>query len=141
MQACLGLFVFSLTTAPLSDRQRSTNWRHARSEPIGQRATSEYIGPGEDRITLNGQITHDIAGTVVSLDVLRAMADTGEAYVYVLGTGKIEGAFTIENIEEGATRLFADGTPRLIDFSITLVRTTDDLIDKLALYTNALGLL
>ncbi|WP_028294052.1 phage tail protein [Oceanobacter kriegii] len=141
MQACLGLFVFSLTTAPLSDRQRSTNWRHARSEPIGQRATSEYIGPGEDRITLNGQITHDIAGTVVSLDVLRAMADTGEAYVFVLGTGQVLGAFTIEDLQESSTRLFPDGTPRAVEFSITLVRTTDDLVDKLALYTSALALL
>ena len=141
MQACLGLFVFSLNTLPLSDRERSTTWRHARSEPIGKRATAQFIGPGEDRFTLNGQISHDIAGNTMGLELLRAMADTGESYVLVWGTGKVEGAFTIESINETARRLFPDGTPRAVEFSVELARTTDDQLDKLALFTNALALL
>jgi uncharacterized protein len=141
MQACLGLFVFSLNTLPLSDRERSTTWRHARSEPIGKRATSQFIGPGDDAIVLKGQIAHDIAGSRFGLDVIRAMADTGESYVLVLGTGQVLGAWTIESLKETGRSLFPDGTPRAVEFSITLVRTTDDLIDKLALYTSALALL
>ena len=141
MQACLGLFVFSLNTLPLSDRDRSTTWRHARSEPIGKRATSQFIGPGEDRITLNGQISHDVAGSRFGLEVIRAMADTGESYVLVLGTGQVLGAWTIESLKETSRSLFPDGTPRAVDFSLELVRTTDNLIDKLALFTSALALL
>ncbi len=141
MQACLGLFVFSLNTLPLSDRERSTTWRHARSEPIGQRATSQFIGPGEDRITVSGQLAHDIAGSQFGLNMLRAMADTGKSHVLVWGTGKVEGAFTVESINETSKRLFANGKPRAVEFSVELVRTTDDQLDKLALYTSALSLI
>lgn len=141
MQACLGLFVFSLNTLPLSNRERSTSWRHARSEPIGQRASSQFVGPGEDQITLTGQIAHDIAGSPFGLDILRAMADKGESHMLVLGTGQVLGAWTIESIQESSNSLFSDGMPRAIEFSISLMRTLDEQQDKLALYTSALSLL
>ena len=48
MLACLGLFVFALQTAPLTQRSRSTTWRHARNAAIGKRAGHQFIGPGDD---------------------------------------------------------------------------------------------
>ena len=141
MLACLGLFVFNLHTAPFSQRQRSTSWRHARSAPIGSRNSSQFIGPGEDVITLTGTIASDVSGNPLSLDALRLMGDTGEPYILVLGNGQIVGAFEIDNIDETSEYLHQNGTARLTGFSITLTRTSDDTIDALALITSPLSLL
>lgn len=141
MQACLGLFVFNTRTLPITSRDRSTTWRHARSAPIGKRATNQFVGPGDDTITLTGELAHDIAGLPITLDVLRAMADQGKSHVLVMGNGQILGAFVIDQVTENSTNLFANGTPRSITFTIQLTRSNDDLIDKLALYSSALSLL
>ena len=90
---------------------------------------------------MTGIMAHDIGGKALSLDVLRAMADSGEAYVLVQGNGQVIGSFIIEDINEVSRELFANGTPRMIEFSITLSRVDDDLIDKLALITSPLSLL
>lgn len=140
MLACLGLFVFNLHTAPFSQRQRTTSWRHARSAPIGSRNSSQYIGPGEDVITLTGSIAPDVAGNLFALEALRIMGDTGEPYMLVLGNGQIVGVFEIDNIDETSENLHQNGTARLTGFSITLTRTSDDIIDALALVTSVLSL-
>ena len=141
MLACLGLFVFNHQTAPFSERQRTTAWRHARSEPIGKRSSSQFIGPGEDTITLNGTLAPEVTGVLLSLDLLRAMADTGEPYMLVLGNGQILGAFEIDSIDERSSSLYENGTARLTEFSINLSRTPDDTLDALALITSTLSLL
>lgn len=141
MLACLGLFVFNLKTAPFSERSRSTSWRHARNEPIGKRNSSQYIGPGEDTITLTGTIAQQVAGNLFSLDALRTMADTGDPYVLVLGNGQIVGAFEIDTIDEQSSNLYENGVARLTGFSITLTRISDDATDKLALVTSTVNLL
>jgi phage protein U len=67
-----------------------------------------------------------VAGDPVSLDELRAMADTGESWVLIDGTGKLMGRFVIESIDETRTVFFADGAARQIEFSLTLARVDDD---------------
>lgn len=140
MLACFGLFVFSLKTAPVTTKDRKTNWRHARNEVIGKRASSQYVGVGSDTITLNGEIAHDVAGATLSLDVLRVMADTGEPYMLVLGNGQVMGTFEIDSIDERSNNLFENGTARHTEFSINLTRVESELTDTLALVTAPLSL-
>ena len=141
MLSVLGLFVFHLKTAPIDQRTRATDWRHQRSDVLGARAPSKYLGPGADVITLQGKIAHDIAGTELSLDALRLMADTGEPYMLIQGDGKVLGMFEIDALSETASAFFPDGTPRWIEFNLTLTRVPDDRADHLALVTAPLSLL
>ncbi|WP_276681494.1 phage tail protein [Thalassolituus oleivorans] len=141
MLACLGLFIFDLKTAPLTERSRNTDWRHARPAVIGQRAPSTYIGPGQDTVTLTGVIAHDIAGTELSLDVLRKMGDTGEPYVLVYGTGQVVGMFEIDSISETSTAFFPNGKPRRIEFNISLTRVSNEKADLISLVTSPLSLI
>lgn len=141
MLAALGLFVFDMRTAPLTDRNRSTDWRHHRPDVIGNRAPSTYVGPGADVMTLQGVIAHDIAGTELSMDVLRKMGDTGEPYILVYGTGQVVGMFEIDSITETASAFFPNGKPRRIEFTITLTRVSNDNADRLSLVTAPLSLL
>ncbi|RGP54402.1 phage tail protein [Pseudomonas abyssi] len=131
MMMALGLYVFSLHTAAYQDFQRQTNWRHPSSPRVGAAPARQYVGKGEDTITLSGVIVPEIAGERLSLDALRLMADTGKAWPLVEGTGRIYGVWAIESISETATLFFKDGAPRRIEFTLTLQRADDTQIELL----------
>ena len=59
------------------------------------------------------------------------MADTGKAWPLVEGTGRIYGLWIVESMSETRTLFFRDGTPRRIEFSLSLKRIDDGLIDLL----------
>lgn len=118
---CLGQFVFSLITLSYLELQRQTNWRHASTSRIGVRAANQYLGPGDDTITLPGIILPGF-GKRLALDVLRAMADTGKAWTLVDGTGRVYGQFVITDLTETASLFNALGAPARIEFSLTLKR-------------------
>lgn len=135
MMLSLGMFVFSLSTLAYQELQRQTNWRHASNSRVGTSPAMQFVGRGEDTITLPGILLPELAGSVLSLDALRLMANTGKAWPMVEGTGRIYGLWVIESLSETKTVFFRDGTPRRIEFTLTLKRTDDDRIDLLGAAT------
>jgi uncharacterized protein len=125
MLMCLGQFVFSLTTIAHQELQRKTKWRHARTNRVGARAASQFLGPGEDTITLPGVILPEF-GSRVSLDEIHTMADTGEAFVLVDGNGRSYGRYVITDKDETGSVLDQIGRPQRIEFTITLERVDED---------------
>lgn len=136
MMMALGMFVFSLKTAAYQELQRQTDWRHASNNRIGVAPARQFVGRGEDAITLPGIILPELAGSALSLDALRLMANTGKAWPMVEGSGRIYGLWVIESLSENKTIFFSDGTPRRIEFTLTLKRTDDDRIDLLGAATS-----
>ena len=136
MMLSLGMFVFSLSTLAYQELQRQTNWRHASNSRVGAPPALQFVGRGDDTITLPGNILPELAGSVLSLDALRLMANTGKAWPMVEGTGRIYGLWVIESLSETKTVFFRDGTPRRIEFTLTLKRTDDDRIDLLGAATS-----
>lgn len=116
----LGLFVFSLQTASYQELQRVTNWRHPSNSRVGDSPAYQFIGKGEDSITLKGTIMHELTATRNTLETVRNMGDTGKAYTLIEGTGKIYGLVIIENLDDTKTYFFKDGAARKTDFTITL---------------------
>lgn len=137
MMMALGQFVFSLSTLAYQEFQRQTDWRHATTSRIGTNPARQFLGKGEDAITLPGVLLPELAGEAISLDVLRQMADTGRAWVLVEGTGRIYGLWIIESLSETRTLFFQDGAARRIEFSLNLKRVDDDRIDLLGGLTGA----
>jgi phage protein U len=131
MMLALGMFVFSLHTAAYQEMQRQTDWRHPGSNRIGAQPARQFLGRGEDAITLPGIILPELAGTVLSLDALRLMADTGKAWPMVEGTGRLCGLWVIENLTETRSLFFRDGAARRIEFNLSLKRIDDGRIDLL----------
>ncbi|WP_435605880.1 phage tail protein [Pseudomonas knackmussii] len=123
MMMALGMFVFSLSTAAYQELQQQTEWRHPTTSRIGAQPARQFLGRGEDSITLPGVLLPELAGTLLSLDALRAMANTGKAWPLVEGNGRIRGLWVIERMSETRTLFFSDGTPRRIEFSLELSRT------------------
>ena len=135
MMMALGMFIFSLPTLAYQELQRQTDWRHPSSNRVGTNPARQFAGRGDDIITLPGVVLPELAGTPISLDALRYMADTGKAWPLVEGTGRILGIWVIESITETRSLFFQDGAARRIEFSIKLTRIDDGKIDMLGAAT------
>jgi phage protein U len=131
------MFVFSLSTAAYQELQRQTEWRHASNSRVGAAPARQFVGRGDDTITLPGVILPELAGSALSLDALRLMANTGKAWPMVEGSGRIYGLWVIDGLSETKTLFFRDGMPRRIEFTINLKRIDDDRIDLLGAGTSA----
>ncbi|MGG4659335.1 phage tail protein [Pseudomonas vlassakiae] len=139
MMMALGAFVFGLPTLAYQELQRSTEWRHTSTSRIGTNPASQFLGRGEDTISLPGTMLPGLAGSPISLDLLRKMADTGKAWPLISGTGRIYGVWVVTSISETQQIFFEDGTPRRYEFTINLKRIDDGRIDMLGSLTGMAG--
>ena len=129
----LGMFVFSLPTLAYHELQRQTEWKHASTARVGLRDAHQYVGPGDDTITLSGWVAPELTGSLYSLDALRMMADTGKSWILIQGTGRILGSYRITSMTEGRTILDGSGGARRVEFSISLKRDDDGVLAMLGL--------
>ncbi|WP_045158056.1 phage tail protein [Stutzerimonas stutzeri] len=139
MMMALGMFVFSLETLAYQEFQRQTDWRHGSTSRIGTNPARQYLGRGEDSITLPGVLLPGLVGSPLSLDTLRMMADTGKAWPLVQGDGRIFGLWVIESLSETRTLFFRDGAARRIEFNLKLSRIDDGRVDLLGSLTGSIG--
>lgn len=127
----LGLFTFSLRTAPFETVKRSTAQRWASNERVGQGAAQQWVGPGADTITIDGVLMPELTGGPRTLDRLRSMADSGKAWILLSGTGVHMGKWFIESVDETGSHHAGPGLARRISFSLKLVRYWGDEADQL----------
>lgn len=131
MLMCLGQFPFTTDTLTFSEIQRQRSWQFADNAVAKGRKKRQFIGSGEDSITLPGLIYQEHGfGNRFAIDDLAAMADTGQGYVLVDGSGYLYGVYNIDSIDETKQILLFNGVPRKIDFSIKLTRIDDDRIEQ-----------
>lgn len=120
MLMSLGKFIFELKTTPFQQKQRSTEQRFASNNRVGQRAAMQYLGAGDDKITLSGILYPGTTGGEKSLDKLREISDQGEPNIIVDGNGNVHGWWIIISVSETGSTFFQDGTARKIDFNLSL---------------------
>ncbi|WP_175815565.1 phage tail protein [Burkholderia diffusa] len=124
----LDQFAFNLTTAPYHELQRRRQWKHPKKSRIGVRDSRQYTGQGDDTITLHGMVAPEAVGSIASIKRLADMADTGDGYVLVDGTGVVYGVFVITGLDETQRYHTPEGVPKKIDFTLTLERVDDDAL-------------
>ncbi len=129
MMAALGQFTFALNTIAFQEMRRSTSWRHPSNPRVGARPARQFVGLGDETITLTGLQAPEFMGDRKALDRLRAMADQGSAYALVNGAGENFGAWVIESMDETGTLFVREGVPRRVEFTINLARVDDALAD------------
>lgn len=122
MLLCLGLFVFSVHTAPLQTLQRQSAWRWPHHGRIDHQPAYQFVGRGEDTLQLSGMLAPEITGGPSQLALLRTMAEKGEPYLLIQGTGEILGYWLIEAIADQQSALLANGQALKIQFDLTLKR-------------------
>lgn len=131
MMMTLGFFVFMLKTVPYQELQLQQQWRHASNSRVGFRPVLQFLGPDSDTITLSGVLMPFITGSTFSMLTLQTMAETGKGWPLLEGTGMIYGMFVIESISQTKSEFFSDGSPRKIEFTITLKRIDESLTSML----------
>lgn len=131
MLMCLGQFAFTTDTLTFTQIQRQRTWQYADNAVAIGRKKRQFIGSGDDSISLPGLIYQEHGfGNRVAIDDLAAMADTGQGFVLVDGSGYLYGVYTIDSIDETKQVLLFNGVPRKIDFTIKLSRVDDDRIEQ-----------
>ncbi len=131
MMMALGLCIFGINTTAYQSLERSTAWRHASNSRVGARAAYQYVGQGDDAISLAGWIAPGQMGSEAGLMMLRSMGDTGKAWTLIDGRGFFHGVYIIESMQETRSIFRADGSARKIEFTLALKRIDDNLVDKL----------
>ncbi|MCH7329635.1 phage tail protein [Acinetobacter modestus] len=131
MLMCLGQFPFTTDTLTFTQIQRQRTWQYAENSVAKGRKKRQFIGSGEDTVSLPGLIYQEHGfGNRFAIDDLAAMADTGQGFVLVDGSGYLYGVYNIDSIDETKQILLFDGVPRKIDFTIKLTRTDDKRIEQ-----------
>ncbi|WP_045049107.1 phage tail protein [Rouxiella chamberiensis] len=127
MMMTLGMMVFMRQTLPYQGLQHNVDYRWPTNNRVGQRATAQFLGPGDEKITLSGLLLPEITGGKVSLATLKALADLGRAWPLIGGDGTIYGMYVVENINTNASEFFSDGSARRIEFNASLLRVDESL--------------
>ena len=129
MMAALGQFVFGLSTLSFNDLQRSQEWRHPSSSRVGDRPARQYVGQGDDKITLTGLQVPEFMGDMKAIDRLATMADAGKAYNLCTGDGQALGCWVIESLNTTRTVFIREGVARKVEFTLALARVDDRQAD------------
>ncbi|RWA49240.1 oxidoreductase [Cupriavidus sp. UYMSc13B] len=127
MMMALGLFVFALETAPYQEFQQQIGWRHPANSRVSLRPARQFLGPGDETVSLSGVLLPELSGGDNTIDLLRSMGDTGRPFVLIEGSGRYYGMFVIEGLTVTRTLFFPDGKARRLEFSLKLQRVDGGL--------------
>lgn len=127
MMLALGFFVFMRQTLPFQSMQRDAEYRWPSNSRIGKRDAFQFLGVGEEKITLSGELYPEITGGKLTLTAVRLMAEEGRAWPLLSGNGMIYGMYVINSVSETGAEFFTDGSPRRITFNLALTRVDESL--------------
>ena len=125
MMLALEDFIFEIGTLPYQQLQRAMSWKFAKAERFGLRDAAQFVGPGDDKITLTGALYPGFAGSYSSIDQIRAMGNEGLAYTLTSGTGDVMGQWLITSFNVNSSVFLIDGVARKADFTLELERVDD----------------
>ena len=130
MLMSLGQFLFKTSTLAFQEIQRQRAWNYADNAIAFGRAKKQFMGAGEDAVTLPGLIYEEYGlGSRFALDEVASMADTGQGFVLMDGSGYLYGVYVINSIDETKSILLDNGVPRKVDYTLKLSRTDDERIE------------
>ncbi|WP_421780707.1 phage tail protein [Kiloniella litopenaei] len=122
----LGNYRFSMDTAAYDKLRRENDYNWVSVQRLGAETSQQYLGEGDETITLDGVIYPHFKGGLNQVSDMRAQASTGEAFLMVDGRGKVWGKYAIKKITEEQSRPRKDSAPLKIDFSLILKRYGGD---------------
>lgn len=116
----LGEFRFGLSTAAYQEFKRTTVYRWSSQDVFSRTPSMQYLGPGEDSISLAGVVYTHFKGGLKQINDMRNEALKGEALLLTDGLGNIHGEWVIKRIEEAQSHFIAKGAPRKQGFTMAI---------------------
>ncbi len=126
------------------DYQRKSEGRWAKHNIIGQKPVIEFLGPDTEEVSMKIQLRRDHGvNPENTLNQLREMRDTGEAFPLVLGSkiignllkrvwknspfGTSTGLWVLKSVTEDVKH-WAGGNPYIVDATVTLEEYTGRMV-------------
>jgi len=120
----IGRFKFAANTAAYQELRRVSEYRWSEQQRIARDPAMQYTGKGRETIELSGVIYPAEFNTGVDqVDEMRKVAADGKPLTLVSAkgsVGEIHGDWIIKRIEATGTIFAAGGSPRKIEFSMSL---------------------
>lgn len=116
----LGPVVLEVPALAATEATRTARHRWMPQERLGARPGWQWLGPGEETMTLSGVSIVLAAGTADAVSALRSAAADGEALPLSDGDGQVLGRWAVRSIEERRRGIMADGTPRRVSWRLEL---------------------
>lgn len=128
-QLIWGFVLFRANSLIYNELNKKSNYRHVQNERIGRRSANQYVGIGDEIITIPGKLAPIVTGGRNELQLLKFQADMGLPLPLIEGNGVVHGFFVLTELEENSRYHLANGSPRIIDYTVTLKRVGDDHLD------------
>jgi len=93
---------------------------------IGGLKPKEFMGEGDDNITLSGQLLPSKIGGLNELEAAHSMRVSGTRFPLMRGDGARLGWFAITRISEGHKHLMRNGVGFVVKHSITMTKVQSD---------------
>lgn len=122
----LGSFQFDLPNGVPQTVDRTAEYRWETQERLLRDPAAQFLGPGREEITLDGQLFPGFSGRQSTMETLRELAAQGQPQMLTDGLGRVYGKWAIKQLREGLSIFAPGGGARQIDFSIRLVRYVED---------------
>ncbi len=105
--------------------ERSASADFALKPFLGSLPGREFMGEGEDKLTISGKLLPSKVGGLTELEALHAFRMSGERLPVRRGDGKF-GWYVIEDIRESHSSLGRDGIGFEVAHSVTLAKVSPD---------------
>lgn len=122
----LGDFAFMVGTLAHQTLKRTHEYRWARQDRILRTPARQFVGPGDERIDLDGYLLPHYTGGADALNTLRQRAALGQPQELVDHYGAVYGRYVVETIEETGSELDPHGQARRVDFRVALAIYGED---------------
>ena len=116
----LGAFRFGVLGGAYQELTRKASYRWEQQDRLGRAPAQQFLGRGAEEITLSGVIHPHYRGGLRQVEAMRLIAGTGVPLMLVDGLGWVWQRWVIVEVTETKSVLFADGTPRRIEFRVVL---------------------
>lgn len=128
LRAGADVYTFGVSTAAYNSMRRSTRWRWAAQSRTGRRPSVQFVGRGEDSISLEGVIYPQFKGGLNQLPRMREEADRGRPFLLADSFGRVDyGYWCITQVDEIQESLMRSGLPRKISFVMSLTAYGEDV--------------
>ena len=126
MLMSLGFFIFEINNVTFDKISENLQFNWSNQQKIGSYPDNQFIGIGENKITLTGIIIPELTKSQNGLQPLTLMAKTGKSWLLIDGHGRNIGQFFIKSISKNKSNLLEKGAARKISFTLSLIKTENN---------------
>lgn len=122
----LGTLIVDTRPFSIDAWERNADAAIAVKPVIGGFQPKEFMGEGEEEISISGQILPSKIGGLIELEMAHQMRKSGTRFPLLRGDGWRPGWFAITKISEKHTEINRDGVGYLVNHTISMIRTEPD---------------